>query len=189
MSMLTSLVKIIGYAAGPFILEKYVFAAPAASLGLVSGATLVLPRAFGLVILSNLVLGSLTTFYLGFGIVGAARKKYGIKYPTMHVTSQKEGDDAHMFNCAQRVHGNTLESLPALLALSIVGGLKHPIATALAGLLWSFSRIQWAKGYMSGEPGKRYESFWGLHVWTSIMILLLASISTAVSLLMGTPLA
>lgn len=58
--------------------------------GLVSGATLVLPRAFGLVILSNLVLGSLTTFYLGFGIVGAARKKYGISksllYPSRNVS-------------------------------------------------------------------------------------------------------
>jgi hypothetical protein len=41
------------------------------------------------------------------------------------------------------------------------------------------------QGYVSGVPGKRYESVWGVHVWTSIIILLLASISTAVSLLTG----
>ena len=55
---------------------------------------------------------------------------------------------------------NTLESLPTLLALSIAGGLKHPIACALAGLLWSFSRIQWAKvpTHPAGNPGANPQS-------------------------------
>jgi glutathione S-transferase len=185
MSMLAALAKITAYAGVPFLLEKYLLSGAVSSIGLSGGSTLVLPRAFGWVILSNLVGCSLTTYYLGFGFVGAARKKYGIKYPTMHAVSSKEGDDAHMFNCAQRVHGNALESLPALLALSIAGGLKHPVACACAGLLWCVARVQWANGYISGDPTRRYESKWAMHVWTSIMILLGASCSTAVSLLAG----
>lgn len=47
-----------------------------------------------------------------------------------------DNENAVNFNCVQRGHQQALETYPMFLALSIIGGIKHPICTALAGLLW-----------------------------------------------------
>lgn len=40
-----------------------------------------------------------------------------------------------------------LETYPAFLALSLIGGLGFPLTCALGGLLWSYARFKWADGY------------------------------------------
>lgn len=59
-------------------------------------------------------------------------------------------------NCVQRGHQHALETYPQFVALSLIGGLRHPITTALAGIVWTIARLRWAEGYATGDPDKRY---------------------------------
>ena len=62
--------------------------------------------------------------------VGAARKKYNVKYPAMY--SDKEPN----FNCIQRAHQNTLEGIPFYLSLLLTGGIRHPCVISFYFLLF-----------------------------------------------------
>ena len=59
----------------------------------------------GIVMLFNIYI----LLYLGSN-VGAARNKYGVKYPTMYA-DKKENKHANEFNCIQRAHQNSLERM------------------------------------------------------------------------------
>ncbi|KAF8066413.1 AFG1L [Scenedesmus sp. PABB004] len=85
--------------------------------------------------------------------VGLARREYGVAYPAVYA----EGDDerARTFNCMQRAHLNTLETLPALLAMEALLGLQHPLAAAGLGMVWNVGRVIYTLGYSTGDPGKR----------------------------------
>ncbi|PSN47492.1 Microsomal glutathione S-transferase 3 [Blattella germanica] len=104
--------------------------------------TLTVPAEYGYVIL--VAVGS--TFVLGWKAmqVGKARRKYGIKYPTMYSA------DNNQFNCIQRAHQNTLENYPQFLMLLLLGGLEWPVVSAGAGILFLAGRIVYAKGYYTG---------------------------------------
>ena len=69
------------------------------------------------------------------------------------------------FNCVQRGHQQALETLPSFLLLSLVGGLRHPILTALAGVAWIVGRLRWAELYAKHGPEGRYGSFWSRFIW------------------------
>lgn len=55
----------------------------------------------------------------------------------------------------QRAHQNTLEYLPAVLALVALLGLKHPITAAVLGTTWNIGRIIYTLGYSTGDPKRR----------------------------------
>ncbi|CAJ2503466.1 Uu.00g108600.m01.CDS01 [Anthostomella pinea] len=115
-------------------------------------ASNIVPPVYGYTILA--VTG---TFFLGFwhGLrVGQFRKAAGLGYPTPYAdTAQMNAADPekkkamYLFNCAQRAHGNFLENLPCVVPAMLIGGLRFPVATALAGLGWGISRIVYAVGY------------------------------------------
>ncbi|CAJ0847206.1 12292_t:CDS:2, partial [Entrophospora sp. SA101] len=42
-----------------------------------------------------------------------------------------------------------------------IGGLKHPIISAVAGGVWIIGRIAYAVGYSTGEPDKRHRGGFG----------------------------
>ncbi|XP_066276298.1 glutathione S-transferase 3, mitochondrial-like isoform X2 [Branchiostoma lanceolatum] len=105
---------------------------------------------FGYVVFS-LVATFVTYMYLGVN-VGKARKKYGVKYPTMY------SDKDQIFNCYQRAHQNMLEQLPLFLVFLLVAGVQFPVPSAICGLVWNAGRIVYAHGYYTGDPAKR---IWG----------------------------
>ncbi|XP_077992595.1 glutathione S-transferase 3, mitochondrial-like [Glandiceps talaboti] len=116
-------------------------------------ATITVYPEFGYVIFSLLASWVMTT-YLGVK-VGKARKKYEVKYPQMY------SDKDPVFNCVQRAHQNTLEVYPVYLVFQILAGLQYPLCAAVAGLVWSASRISYAHGYYTGDPEKRLRGAYG----------------------------
>ncbi|KDR69219.1 hypothetical protein GALMADRAFT_272087 [Galerina marginata CBS 339.88] len=89
--------------------------------------------------------------------VSKYRKLSGIEYPQMYAekSEAEKSRDALVFNCAQRAHQNTLEQIPTLFVAAVISGLKYPIPTAIATMVWNLSRISYARGYLTGDPKKR----------------------------------
>ena len=61
------------------------------------------------------------------------------------------------------------------------GGVRQPIITSLAGIVYIISRVKWAKGYTTGtDPLNRYKKSdgWGMHIWTSLLTTFVCAIST-----------
>jgi glutathione S-transferase len=100
----------------------------------------------GWITLATLVL------YLGTAIyVSRARGRYGVKPPTMAGPPE--------FECALRVHGNTLEQLvPFLASLWLCAIFWAPFPAAILGVVWLFGRVIYAFGYYSA-PGRRLPGF------------------------------
>ncbi|RHY48875.1 hypothetical protein DYB28_007816 [Aphanomyces astaci] len=87
-----------------------------------------LQREHGYIILV-VVLVVFVNFWAGFK-VGAARKRYNIKYPQMYA---EKGDKNFVeFNCVQRAHQNVLENLPVFLALLFVSSYVSTTVNRLA---------------------------------------------------------
>ncbi len=98
------------------------------------------------------VLVALSSFLLNFWQVrhiSKLRKKLGIPYPQM--TSDKH----HEFNCAQRVHLNTLELLPFFFTNLLVGSIRHPKYAAIFGTVFIVGRVIYSIGYWTGDINKR----------------------------------
>ncbi|XP_023698261.2 microsomal glutathione S-transferase 3b [Paramormyrops kingsleyae] len=132
----------------------------------------VLPVRFGFVILI-FVYSLVMLMYLAIK-VGAARKKYDIKYPTMY--SEKE----QIFNCIQRAHQNTLEVYPQWLIFQTIAGLVYPTTASVLGVIWVTSRFSYAWGYYTGNPVKRMNGAYGYVGFFGVVIL---SIAVALQLL------
>jgi len=128
-----------------------------------------LPRAYGGVVLSCVVLSSFTLLALGMK-VGKARKECGVELPEMYATGDlAKKPEGNKFNCVQRGHQQALETYPSFLASCLIGGIRFPVSVTIMGLLWSKARFEWAAGYASGDPKKRYDSKWSKLVWTTLI--------------------
>ncbi|CAL0317731.1 unnamed protein product [Lupinus luteus] len=111
-----------------------------------------LPKDYGFVAIV-LVLYCFLNFYMGFQ-VGKARKKYNVPYPALYAI-ESENKQAKLFNCVQRGHQNSLETMPIFFMLMILGGLKHPLTSTALGLLHTVARYFYFTGYATGEPKNR----------------------------------
>ncbi|EGO03464.1 hypothetical protein SERLA73DRAFT_46722 [Serpula lacrymans var. lacrymans S7.3] len=89
-------------------------------------------------------------------LVGRFRRRAGIDYPQLYAETaeMKASKDATLFNCAQRAHANTLETLPVVLLSTLVASLKNPYYASYACGLWVFARILYTLGYTTGDPAK-----------------------------------
>lgn len=83
----------------------------------------------------------------------APRKKFGVKYPAMYATGDTPA--ANQFNCTQRGHQNSLESLPSFLALLLVAGVRFPVTATIAGVVYNVGKVAYFNGYATGDPDKR----------------------------------
>ncbi|KAF8524708.1 membrane-associated proteins in eicosanoid and glutathione metabolism [Hysterangium stoloniferum] len=108
------------------------------------------------VLLAGVSVGWLTLWQ---GInVSRYRKAAKIVYPQLYAEKSEAAasTDAYKFNCAQRAHQNTLETVPQALFLLAVAGLKQPIAAASLCGLWVVARVLYTLEYSAGGPAKRY---------------------------------
>ena len=131
-----------------------------------------LPAEYGWVVLTGI--GSIFMVTWKGVMVGRARKKFKVEYPTMY------SDTEPVFNCVQRSHQNTLENYPAFLFLLATAGLAHPRLAAAAGWVWIAGRVAYGLGYMTGEPKKRMKWAFG---YLGLITLLGCSISAAIKML------
>lgn len=136
-------------------------------------------RAYGLVLIFNAIVPVLfVQFFLAFFMVGKGRKAHGYKLPVIYSAVDIHVEDvaaegallsggdvelartkltnAVRYNNHQRVHQNAMESFPFFLALSLLGGLRYPVAVSIHGLCWTVGRFIWTRGYVSGDPIARY---------------------------------
>ncbi|XP_077053018.1 microsomal glutathione S-transferase 3b [Siphateles boraxobius] len=132
----------------------------------------VLPGNFGYAIFTYMY-SFVMLAYLGLQ-VGAARKKYGIKYPNMY------SDKEPLFNCIQRAHQNTLEVYPQWLVFQTIAALEYPLVASVLGVIWITSRFSYAWGYYTGDPAKRMRGAYG---YIGLLGVILLSISVALKLL------
>jgi glutathione S-transferase len=75
-----------------------------------------------------------------------ARDKFDVQYPNLYASPgyHKQADE---FNRVQRGHQNMLESWTTFTAVSLLGGLKYPIAVSIYGILYSVGNILFQVGY------------------------------------------
>ncbi|KAM0792479.1 hypothetical protein ACM66B_005153 [Microbotryomycetes sp. NB124-2] len=99
-------------------------------------------------------------------LVSTARKNAAVKYPNQYATDEQaeRNPAAKKFNCTQRAHGNTLESLPTFLFSLLFVGLTYPRAATALGATWLVGRVLYTIGYASGVPARRNSSGGMLHV-------------------------
>eukprot|EP00873_Tetraselmis_striata_P035262 jgi/Tetstr1/455526/TSEL_042350.t1 len=141
--------------------------------------SVMLAPAHGYVALSLVFAVLVHNFYMSFK-VGAARKKFGVKYPAVYATG--DSPEANQFNCTQRGHQNSLESLPSFLALLLVAGFKFPLTAAIAGVVYTVGKIVYINSYSSGDPNKRVQgafSYFGLFTLIGCVIRFAISLLTA----------
>ena len=108
--------------------------------------TMSVPSTYGYVLLGACVLPFVTGMMLSTAVMDG-RKRLDIQYPNLYGVPgvHKHADE---FNRIQRGHQNYLEGLPLYIALTLVGGLKHPIACAVGSVLYAVGAILYQKGYV-----------------------------------------
>lgn len=140
------------------------------------------PPAFSVVVAINVVLSNVVLIALGER-VGAARKRYNVALP--HLYAPGSDVNAVKFNCAQRGHLHALETYSQFLALSLLAGVRFPLTTTAAGLVWAAARWSYAAGYAKGPEFR--EGGMGKHVWTPVVWLSVAAIAATATMVMARP--
>ncbi|XP_006460638.1 hypothetical protein AGABI2DRAFT_192272 [Agaricus bisporus var. bisporus H97] len=104
--------------------------------------------------------------------VGRYRKRAKVEYPQMYA-DQKQVEasrDAYFYNCAQRVHQNTLEAIATLVPSVAITGLEYPRIAAGICVVWTLSRIPYTIGYMSGDPQARGRKGGGVGILSNFVL-------------------
>ncbi|KAG1757797.1 hypothetical protein EDB19DRAFT_65401 [Suillus lakei] len=114
-----------------------------------------LPEGYGYIPGSLMTLGWILKWQTF--MVGKYRGRAGIEYPQLYAEKAEvqESKAVLRFNCMQRAHQNTLESVPVVVVSTVVAGLKYPTLAAALCLAYSFGRVVYTIGYKSGEPQRR----------------------------------
>ncbi|XP_071704404.1 uncharacterized protein [Rutidosis leptorrhynchoides] len=120
--------------------------------------------------------------------VGKARKKYNVGYPILYAT-EADSKDYKIYNCVQRGHQNSLETLPIFFTLLVLGGLKHPVICSVLGVVYIVTRYFYFNGYASGDPKGRLPlgkynnlAMLGLvivNIWFGTSLLLVTKVATS----------
>lgn len=154
-----------------------------------------LPRMYGVIAFS--VIGSAFTL-LGLGFNVAAARTKAIEM------AKKEGDEkaeerfsypvlyaegltpiTKQFNCVQRSHQHAFESYTQMVAMTILGGIRFPLASGATLLMWCFCRGKWAEGYANeeGDASKRYDHWASFGIWYSLIMQMGTAAAAGIALL------
>lgn len=109
-----------------------------------------------------------------------ARKDCDVQYPNLYAVPgfHKRADE---FNRCQRGHQSFFETLPFVSAMGLAGGLKHPVAAALSGLLFCVGSVLFQIGYADTTLDvkmARYKKGGGLK-WVGVLLSMGVCVSAA----------
>mmetsp|Transcript_42638 Transcript_42638/g.102820 ORF Transcript_42638/g.102820 Transcript_42638/m.102820 type:complete len:151 (+) Transcript_42638:136-588(+) len=107
--------------------------------------TMEIPNEYGWVVLGAGV-GPFICGVMLSGSVMSAREKYNVPYPNLYAVPGYH-KDCDAFNRIQRGHQNFLENLGTYVTLTLLGGLKHPLACAIGSVLYWIGSVLYQKGY------------------------------------------
>ena len=142
-----------------------------------------MPFAYGYVVLTVGVGSFVVTTMMG-GAVMAARKKFDVGYPNLYATPghHKHADE---FNRVQRGHQNMFESLPTVMCMTLLGGLKYPLTNAIGYCLYLLGSFLYLKGYSDSAldvKTARYKRGGGIK-WLGVLWAMGSTVSLAGSML------
>jgi len=85
-----------------------------------------------------------------------ARKKAGVKYPQLYAEKKlaDSNPDAMNFNCVQRAHQQTLESVAQVLIGMMLTGLRYPRLASGLGITWVVGKVLYSIGYGPKGPNR-----------------------------------
>jgi glutathione S-transferase len=89
----------------------------------------------------------------GASKVMSGRKLYNVNYPALYAPEGHQ--NAERFNCAQRAHQNTLESIAMVNILMLLNALLFPQTSAALGAVWCVGRVLYIQGYSDKGPDGR----------------------------------
>lgn len=120
--------------------------------------------------------------------VSLHRKKFGIKYPALyadesHISKACKKEDIRTFNCAQRAHQNTLESLVGVQLQGALTGFMYPNFSAACLATYAVGRVVYCIGYTKKGPEGRMAG--GIISHLGDLPLLLCTAYCAFKLIMG----
>lgn len=138
-----------------------------------------IPDNYGYVVLGCCVAPFIASTYMS-GLVMTSRKEHKIEYPNLYGTPgyHKQAD---AFNRCQRGHQSMFEVLCSVTAMGLTGGLKHPLLSALAGVLFSLGSVFYCIGYKDTSLDvkfARYKKGGGLK-WVGIFMSMGTCVSAA----------
>jgi glutathione S-transferase len=144
--------------------------------------TIEVPDKYGFVILCSTVVPWVSSQIMAAAVM-KARDKFNVQYPNLYATPgfHKQADE---FNRVQRGHQSVFESLTTFTAVSLLGGLKYPIAVSIYGILYSAGNILFQVGYSDTKldvKTARYKKGGGLK-WVGYLGSVGACVSLAGSL-------
>lgn len=107
--------------------------------------TLDFPSGYGWVLISAAVVPYVMSWIIAEDVM-EARKRLEVDLPNLYAVPGVH-KHATEFNRIQRGHQNYLETLPSHIVLTLVGGLLHPYACAIGGIVHALGCQLYAKGY------------------------------------------
>jgi glutathione S-transferase len=108
--------------------------------------TLKVPDKYGYVLLTTFLGQFIVSNVIMGGRVMAARQQFNVPYPNMYATPGHH-EKADAFNRVQLGHMNIYEQLTLFTAMTLVGGLMHPISCSVYTVLFYVGAILYQIGY------------------------------------------
>eukprot|EP00531_Pseudo-nitzschia_arenysensis_P016517 CAMPEP_0116137350 /NCGR_PEP_ID=MMETSP0329-20121206/12203_1 /TAXON_ID=697910 /ORGANISM="Pseudo-nitzschia arenysensis, Strain B593" /LENGTH=151 /DNA_ID=CAMNT_0003632263 /DNA_START=96 /DNA_END=551 /DNA_ORIENTATION=- len=145
--------------------------------------TLEVPNEYGWVVLGAGV-GSIVCNIVLSGPVMKGRTELNVPYPNLYATPgvHKHADE---FNRIQRSHQNYMEMLDSYIAMTLLGGLKYPLACAAGSVLYYTGCILYQKGYIDSSldvKTARYKKG-GAIKWIGFLTSMISTIALGVSMI------
>ena len=116
------------------------------SIVTMSFATINVPSEYGFVILGT----GFAPFFVNLILcrpVMEARERLNVHYPNCYAVPGVH-EKADEFNRVQRSHQNFLEGLDQYMVMTLLGGLKYPVACALGSVCFFVGSYLYQKGYI-----------------------------------------